>query len=141
MVQVTWCSGSSPGSCDLVEETRINPASTTVSIVLTESIKNGQRLFVCVNATNSAGLTASLASDGVTVDLTPPISGSVIDGFGLDIDFLNGEADIHSRWLGFKDQESGIESYEVALCDARNSSRCPQPFSGVGLATNITITG
>ena len=141
VVKITWCSGSAPGSCDLVEEISLTPTSTSVLQVLAQPIKNGQRFFVTVNATNSAGLTASVTSDGVIVDYTPPISGSVIDGIGLDVDYLDGEADVNARWFGFEDLESGIEWYEVALCDARNSSWCPQPFSGIGQATNITITG
>ena len=86
-------------------------------------------------------MTTSLTSDGVTVDDTPPISGTVIDGIVSDVDYLNGEADIRARWIGFVDLESGVESYEVALCDARNLSSCPQPFTGVGQPTNVTITG
>ncbi|XP_068740821.1 uncharacterized protein [Montipora capricornis] len=141
VVQITWCLGSSPGSCDLVEETSLTPTSTSVLQVLAQPIKNGQRFFVTVNATNNAGLTASITSNGVTVDNTPSISGSVIAGIGLDVDFLDGEADVNGRWFGFEDLESGIESYEVALCDARNSSWCPQPFCRIGQATNINITG
>ena len=136
-----WCAGTSPGSCDLVGKTLLSPTSTSVSKVLTEPLKNGQRYFVTVNATNSAGVTTSLTTDGVTVDDTPPFSGTVIDGPVSDIDYLNGENDITARWFGFEDLESGTAFYEVALCDARNLSSCPQPFTGVGNTTNITITG
>ena len=141
VAQLTWCSGSSPGSCDLVEKTLLTPESTSIEKVLNDPITNGQRYFVSVNVTNSAGVTASLTSDGVTVDNTPPISGLVVDGFGLDVDFLNGEADINAQWFGFEDFESGIESYQVALCNVRISSWCAQPFTGVGKVSNITITG
>ena len=141
VVQLTWCSGSSPGSCDLVEETLLTPESTSIERVLNDPIPNGQRYFVTVNVTNSAGVTATLTSDGVTVDDTPPISGLVVDGLGLDVDFLNGEADINARWFGFEDFESAIESYQVALCNVRISSLCPQPFTGLGKASNVTITG
>ncbi|XP_015767122.1 PREDICTED: uncharacterized protein LOC107345883, partial [Acropora digitifera] len=141
VVQLTWCLGSSPGSCDLVEETLLTPESTSIERVLNDPITNGQRYFVTVNVTNSAGVTATLTSDGVTVDDTPPISGLVVDRFGLDADFLNGEADINARWFGFEDLESAIESYQVALCNVRISSLCPQPFTGLGKASNVTITG
>ena len=141
VMQVMWCAGSSPGSCDLVAQSSLTPVSTSVHKVLTEPLKNGQRYFITVNATNSAGVTTSLTTDGMTVDDTPPISGSVIDGAVSDVDYLNGEDDVSARWFGFEDLESGIESYEVALCDAKNLSSCPQTFTGVGKATNITITG
>ena len=124
-----------------MKETQLEPDSTFAQKILTQPIMNGQRYYVTVTATNSAGVTTSLISDGVTVDDTPPISGNVIDGIVSDVDYLNGEADIRASWFGFVDLESGVESYEVALCDARNLSSYPQPFTGVGQATNVTITG
>ena len=95
-----------------------------------------------VTATNSAGVTTSITSDGIMIDDTPPITGTVIDGFVTDVDYLNGDDDIRARWYGFEDLESGIDSYEIALCDSRTLYlRCPQPFTEVGKATNVTITG
>ena len=102
---------------------------------------NGQRYYFTVKATNGAGVETSLTSDGVTVDETPPISGTVVDGMILDLDYVSGEDDISAHWLDFVDLESGIESYEVALCDARNFSSCPQSFTAVGNTTNVTIAG
>lgn len=141
VIKVTWCAGLSSGTCDLVNKTEIDRNSTSVHHALQKAITNGQHYFVMVKATNGAGVTTSLTSDGVTVDETPPISGNVIDGMVTDVDYVNGEVDISARWLDFIDLESGIESYEVALCDARNLSSCPQPFTAVGDVTNVTITG
>ena len=141
VIGVTWCVGSSPGVCDLVEETQLTSTSTSVRKVLIEPIKNGQRYYITVNATNGAGVVTSLTSGGVTVDETPPTSGTVIDGNVSDIDYLNGEQDVSARWFKFQDLESGIESYEIALCDARNLSFCPQSFTGVGQARNVTMSG
>ena len=141
VIKVTWCAGLSSGDCDLVKETQLKPDSTSVRKVLTQPIKNGQRYYITVTATNTAGVTTSLTSDGVTVDDTRPISGTVIDGIVSDVDYLNGEGDVSASWFGFEDLESGIESYEVALCEARSLSSCPQPFTGVGKKKNVTITG
>ena len=138
---VTFCAGSSSGVCDLVEETHLTSTSTSVHTVLIEPIKNGQRCYITVNATNGAGVVTSLTSDGVTVDETPPTSGTVIDGNVSEIDYLNGEQDVSARWFNFEDLESGIESYEIALCNARNLSFCPQSFTGVGQARNVTMSG
>ena len=138
---VTWCAGSSAGVCDLVEETQLTSTSTSIRKVLIEPIKNGQRYYITVNATNGAGVVTSLTSDGVTVDETPPTSGKVIDGNVSDIDYLNGEQDVSARWFNFEDLESGIESYKIALCDARNLSFCPQSLTGVGQARNVTMSG
>ena len=124
-----------------MKETQLTLDSTSVSKILTQPIKNGQRYYTTVSATNTAGVTTSLTSNGVTVDDTPPISGNVIDGIISDVDYLNGEGDISASWFGFQDLESGIASYEVALCDTRSLSSCPQPFTGVGKTKNVTITG
>lgn len=141
VVEVTWCAGLSYGTCDLVNETQLDHNSTVALSVLTKPIINGHRYYVTVKATNGAGVTTSFTSDGVTVDDTPPTSGTVIDGMALDEDYVNGEDDISARWLDFVDLESGIEYYEVALCNARNLSSCPQSFTAVGLVTNVTIAG
>ena len=141
VVKVTWCAGLSSGTCDLVEETPLDQDITFVFLVLTKPIRNGQRYYVTVKATNGAGVTTSLTSDGVTVDESPPISGTVIDGSVLDVDYVNSEDDVSARWSDFVDMESGIESYEIALCSAWNISLCPQPFTAVGNITNVTIAG
>ncbi|KAL9987450.1 hypothetical protein ACROYT_G001763 [Oculina patagonica] len=141
VIKVTWCAGFSSGACDLVNKTQLDHNSTRAHRVLTKPIMNGQRYYVTVKATNGVGVTKSLTSDGVTADDTAPISGTVFDGLASDIDYVNGEDDISARWLDFVDLESGIESYEVAICDARNLSSCPQPFTAVGLVTNVTIAG
>ena len=141
VIKVTWCTGFASGACDVVEETKLDLGSTFAHKVLTQPFMNDQRYYVTVTETNSAGVTTSITSDGVTVDDTPPTSGTVVDGITSDVDYLNGEDDIRARWFGFEDLESGIDFYEVALCDIRNLSSCPQPSMGVGQATNVTITG
>lgn len=141
VMKVTWCAGLSSGICDLVKETELNNNSTSVRYFLSKPIINGQRYYVTVKATNGAGVTSSLTSDGVTVDDSSPIFGTVIDGLMSDVNYMNGEDDISASWFAFMDLESGIESYEVALCQARNLSNCPQLFTSVGQTTNVTIAG
>lgn len=138
---IKWCAGLSPGSCNLVQETELTPSSTSTRKVLNKSVKNGERYYVTVNVVNGAGVQTSYMSDGVTVDETPPTSGIVIYGDGIESSYVNGERDISANWINFEDLESGIESYEIALCDTRNMSFCPQSFTGVGKATNVSITG
>lgn len=138
---MSWCAGLSSGTCDLVNEIQLGQDNTFVSRLLTEPIMNGERYHVTVKATNGAGVTTSVTSDGVTVDDTPPIAGIVIDGAVIDINYVNGENDISASWSDFEDVESGIDSYEVAVCDGWNLSSCPQTFTEVGNATNVTIAG
>ena len=141
VTEVTWCAGTAPGKCDIVTQTQIQPTETSVHWVLDEPMSNGQRYYVTVQAMNGAGVRTSLTSDGVTVDITPPLPGLVIDGDFADVDYLYGEDDVTARWFNFSDSESGLQSYEVAVCDTRNLSYCPQTFVGVGKTTNVTIAG
>ena len=141
VIKITWCAGFSSGACNLVRKTELDLDTEYILKDLMDPITNGRRFFITVTATNSAGMTTSVTSDGVTVDDTAPIPGIVIDGSVLDLDYVNGEDDISASWVGFQDLESGLMSYSVALCDARNWSSCPHPFTGVGQATNVTLTG
>lgn len=141
MVKLSWCAGLSPGLCDLVKETELINNSTSIRYFLSKPIMNGYRYFVTVKATNGAGVTSLLKSDGVMVDDTPPTSGSVVDGLGSDRNYVNGEDDVSASWSAFMDLESGIDSYKVALCHERNLSNCPQPFTSTGKTTNVTISG
>lgn len=141
VISVSWCAGLSSGTCDLVRETQLDQDNTSISMVLTDPIINGQRYYVTVKATNGAGVKTKLTSDGVTVDESPPISGAVIDGSVLDVEYVSSEDDVSALWSDFVDMESGIESYEVALCTTWTTSFCPQPFTAVGNTTNVTITG
>ncbi|KAJ7389362.1 hypothetical protein OS493_032219 [Desmophyllum pertusum] len=77
--------------------------------------KERQRYYITVNATNGAGVVTSLTSDGVTVDETPPTSGTVIDGSVLDVDYLNGEQDVSARWFNLKTW-SLVSSLTRLLC-------------------------
>ena len=138
---MSWCAGLSSGTCDLVNETQLGQETTFVSRLLSEPIMNGERYYVSVKVTNGAGVTTSVTSDGVTVDDTPPVAGIVIEGAVIDINYVNGENDISASWSNFEDVESGIDSYGVAFCDAWNLSSCPQTFTEVGNATNVTIAG
>ena len=53
----------------------------------------------------------------VMVDTTPPLNGSVMDGFtsGVDIDFSSSLTTIAASWSGFVDMESDISHYVVTV--------------------------
>ncbi|XP_033637389.1 uncharacterized protein LOC117298318 isoform X2 [Asterias rubens] len=63
-------------------------------------------------------LNVSASSNGVTVDLTPPVQGSVYDGLlpgPTDLEFSSKPATVSAQWQGFSDPESGIEDYQVTV--------------------------
>jgi hypothetical protein len=141
VITLTWCIGSRPRSCDLKVSTSLDVTLSKISTYLNQPIKNGDRYYVTLKATNGAGLTSIMVSDGVTVDYTPPNIGMVIDGQDGDIDYLKDGDTVYARWSEFEDDESGIKSYQFALCEKENITACPTAFSDTGLQTNISLTG
>lgn len=62
------------GACDVQSMTN---ADLQTSVHLPVNLQEGQRYFFTVEATNAAGLKETAYSDGVTVDVTPPLIGDV----------------------------------------------------------------
>ena len=141
IVALTWCAGSRPQSCDLKSSTSLDVTATKISAYLNKPLKNGDMYHVTLKAINGAGLTIIMVSDGVTVDFTPPDVGLVIDGQDDDIDFLKDGDTVYARWSDFEDLESGIKSYQFALCEKENITLCPTAFSETELQTNISLSG
>ena len=66
--------------------------------------------FVTVVVVNGAGLRTVMSSKKLVFDISPPSEGSVIDGIGYDIDFMNSTSFVSIQWEGFEDEESGVAS-------------------------------
>ncbi|EDO42273.1 predicted protein [Nematostella vectensis] len=142
ITKVTWCAGSLPGHCDVISSTKLLTFATAVHEVLDTPMANGQRYYVTVIATNGAGEETRVTSDGVTIDTTPPTTGVVLDGNqDSDVEYVLGDSNIEGHWKSFVDAESGIKSYEVAICEAKDILNCPQLYMSVNLATNFSVTG
>ena len=71
--------------------------------------------FGIVVATNVAGLETVVSSDPVKIDFTPPITGTVSDGNGIDLDYLNSNVPLATTWSAFKDFESDIKKCTLAI--------------------------
>ena len=141
VISLTWCVGSRPRSCDFKPSTSLDVTASKISACLNQPINNGGRYYITLMATNGAGLTSIMVSDGVTVDYTPPSVGMVIDGQDGDSDYLKDGDTVYARWSEFEDGESGIKSYQFALCEKENITACPTAFSDTGLQTNISLSG
>ena len=138
---LNWCAGSSPQKCDIVYRKALPIDAKHVNYVLLKPMLNGQRYFITVQCTNGAGVVATLVSNGVTVDITPPKAGVVIDGKEMDSEYFNAAEEVTASWSKFLDTESGIESYAVAVCSAFNQSSCPLKWSSLQNATTVKLTG
>ena len=141
IVTLSWCIGSEPGSCDQIQNTPVDVTFTKMSAFLDQPATNGNKFHVTVTAVNSAGLSATMISDGVTVDYTSPVAGMVVAGQNNHTDYINNDDTIYVHWSGFKDTVSGIRSYAFALCEKKNASRCPLEFTNIDLQTNVTLSG
>ena len=107
------------------------------------SLQNGVRYRTVVKVTDYVGLSVECDSDGFTVYATPPTLGSVhsllnqtaMDGAPQIVKHL-----VHVKWSGFVDEESGIQSYKVALGRAGDPQGI-QPFRSVGTETEAFFSG
>ena len=73
------------------------------------------RYCVHVRAVNRAGLSSTAQSDGVYVDITAPLAGTVHDGlvFGQDRDHQGTDSVLHAAWKQFSDPQSQLASQEI----------------------------
>jgi hypothetical protein len=130
-----WAIGTTSGGTQIQGFTSVGSATSASNSSL--SLANGQIYFVTVRATNGAGLTINATSDGVTVDTSGPVAGTVRDGTAADIDLQASTTTIQANWLGFTDAQSGIAGYEWAVGTTPGGAQI-QAFTGVGLATNAS---
>ena len=100
---------------------------------------DGYTYYVSVRVTDVAGNRSPvLTSDGILIDVTPPLTGIINDGAGDDIDFTSSTTTLSANWLGFSDTVSSIVNYEVALGDSATMANIVT-WDSVGMSTDITI--
>lgn len=102
---------------------------------------NGYCYFVIVKVINGVGVILLFKFDGVMLDDIFLIFGFVVDGLGLDRNYVNGEDDVSVSWFVFMDLEFGIDFYKVVLCYERNLFNCFQFFIFIRKIINVIILG
>ena len=113
------------GNCDVKEMTSVD-LQTSVQHPLAS--QEGLQYFFTVEATNGAGLTQTISSDGITVDTSPPVIAGVHHGVnrgdeGVPQVMLQGVGDhLVFFWDMPYDKESGISS--VKWCAGTNNNSC-----------------
>ncbi|VDI73733.1 Hypothetical predicted protein, partial [Mytilus galloprovincialis] len=90
-------------------------------------LKHGLTYFTTVWAFNGAinQRNVSAISNGVTVDLTKPVPGDVVDGKKTsfeDVQFSGSAAKVEVQWRDYHDPESTIRQYDVQVQAAGNLS-------------------
>ena len=92
-------------------------------------LRTGVKYFITVAAINFAGHSAKSQSQGITIDSSPPIVGSV----NLDI---SAHGKVNITWDGFSDPESGVWYYKWSL-----GSTCPgNQAAGFFTTDNLTTS-
>ncbi|CAG2233138.1 unnamed protein product [Mytilus edulis] len=72
----------------------------------------GLRYYTTVTACNTADMCTTVTSDGVIIDNSPPIAGTVQDGTGFyDTEYQSLTIYISAKWYGFDDPQSGLKKY------------------------------
>ncbi|XP_064643830.1 uncharacterized protein LOC135497820 [Lineus longissimus] len=106
------------------------------------SLTPGRQYYSNVRACNKAGLCNERHSDGVIIDLEPPLAGVVLDGPGLhDEQYQNRTHLVAAHWNGFVDLGSAIHYYMWCVGTNQETDECDVwPWTNVGLHTRIRKT-
>ena len=111
IMQSQYCLGTKPLGCQIRPMTNIGGnKSFTCSDC---RVHEGVRVYVTVQVTNGAGLCETRSSDGMLLDVSPPLMGGVIDGShvtGVDYNVVIDDWNISMSWFGVEDTESGVRS-------------------------------
>lgn len=131
------CVGTEQEKCDVNDfvTQRIALKGTISGLTL----EHDEKYFVTVRATNEAGYSAIASSNGIQVDSTPPVSGSVIDTDGRELEDIDYQPDgtyIYASWDGFEDEESGIVRYRWCAGTAKGTCDII-PETDLGDVTNL----
>lgn len=118
----------------------------STAVTLDTTLTEGKRYRFAVIAIDSAGnISTSVKSNGVSVDLTPPSAGTVVDIHRSqlsvldtdDRDWSTDSTELAALWYGFSDGFSGIDIYQVAVGDSSDAADIAG-WSNVG--DNGTVT-
>ena len=100
----------------------------------------GLKYVSTIECVNSDGFKSSASSDGVVVDETPPIAGSISHGpkQAANILYQSSTNTLEAHWSPGRDPESGISEYWVAVGTGPNNDDV-YGFFTVGLATYVKV--
>ena len=102
------------------------------------SLSSGVRYYSTLSCYNEGGLQGILSSDGVLVDVSPPVAGRVYSGNARSLR-MQYRSTLHATncsWEKFTDEESGISTYTVCL--GRTKGTCDIAVAE-GLSSNVSL--
>ncbi|XP_071959997.1 uncharacterized protein [Antedon mediterranea] len=111
--------GSSPGSTDVVDF--ISLKSHDYKYCFSGlNLQHGVKYYGVLAAFNGGHkhLNTTVSSDGVLIDVTPPVEGHLLDGLlpdNEDLQYSSAPATVSGQWYNFTDPESGIDDVIVTI--------------------------
>ena len=106
--------GTAPGDTNIAAWTSVS--TNTSMIIENVELVEEQTYYGSVRAEDRAGnISDVVSSDGITIDYSRPVSGSVSDGLSADLVFTGSADSLSANWTGFSDFISGISNYEYAI--------------------------
>ena len=132
--------GSAREDSNIIDWYTIENAYTLNMLSDSVHLNDGLNYYVSVRATDIAGNRSDLFSgDGILIDLTPPLLGTIHDGLNTDIDYTQSTTTLSANWTGFTDTVSNIVNYEVAFTDDTSRFDNIPSWDSVGLSSNYVI--
>ncbi|KAK7493737.1 hypothetical protein BaRGS_00015066 [Batillaria attramentaria] len=112
-----WGVGLTEGSDDIVPFTKLTSYDKQSCVHV--QLQHNVTYFSTVVANNKALNTKSsnASSNGLLIDITPPVPGNVSDGAMVtdDEDYTSETATVTTSWAGFYDPESGLAPYSLSV--------------------------
>ena len=105
------------------------------------AIPDGSKLTTKVRAYTKAGLYTKITSNGVTVDTSQPLPGSVSDGSKLssDLEYADWTSSYTVSWEPFTDPHTPIVNYNVGV-KRKNSGFVSAGLTAVGITYQFVVT-
>ncbi|KAK3581570.1 hypothetical protein CHS0354_031918 [Potamilus streckersoni] len=101
---------------------------------------SGLTYYASITACNGADMCTTVTSDGITLDNSPPIPGTVLDGVrGTDIYYQASDIYLAAEWFGYSDPQSGLDRYTYRVGTSPGGSDII-PETNLHLAEEVIIT-
>ncbi|XP_078701246.1 uncharacterized protein LOC144927586 [Branchiostoma floridae x Branchiostoma belcheri] len=111
IVSYKWSIGTCPMCKDVLEDVDLGIKSDMSASNL--PLVPGFTYYVTITACNAAQLCTTTSSDGVLMDDTPPVAGTVRDGAAdVDVQYQPSTYLLRASWFGFHDAHSQLSHYE-----------------------------
>ena len=128
--------GSDVGLWDIAGGRVLNTTQPLNTVFSGLQLDAGATYHCVVRAVDNRGFVSVRSSDGVTIEVDPPLAGSVFDGplYHVDLEHQDSLRGVSASWDGFREPDSEIRSFDWGVGTAPGLDDVV-PFRSVGLHT------